>query len=87
MAKNLVLIALIALVAVEHDGVKYGPGQDAGDKLELPEAQAKPLLEVGAVKLDEPVAAADGGGDGTDGTGTSGEGGDTKAVATSTKKK
>jgi len=87
MAKNLVLIAVIALVAVEHDGVKYGPGQDAGDKLELPETQAKPLLEVGAVKLDESVAAADGSGDGTDGAGTSGEGGGTKPAATSAKKK
>jgi hypothetical protein len=80
MAKNLALIALIALVVVEHDGVKYGPGQDAGDKLELPETQAKPLLEVGAVKLDEPVAAD--GGDGADGTRAA-----TTSTATSTKKK
>ena len=74
MTKNPVLLTLIALVTVEHDGVKYGPGQTAGDKLELPQAQAQPLLEVGAVKLDEPAAAADAGGNGADGTGADGKG-------------
>jgi hypothetical protein len=59
---KLALIAVVALVAIEHDGVKYGPGQDAGEAFELTEAQAKPLLEVGAIKLVQ--ADADTGADG-----------------------
>lgn len=53
MAKTLLMIAVIALVAVEHDNVKFGPGLPAGDEFELSEAQAVPLLEVGAIKLKE----------------------------------
>jgi hypothetical protein len=63
MATKLALIAALAMVVVEHDGVKYGPGQDAGAQFELTEAQAKPLLDVGAIELVEveaETAATDG---------------------------
>lgn len=44
-------VTVIAQVTVEHDQVRYGPGQDAGDELDVTEAQAAPLLAVGAIKL------------------------------------
>ena len=47
-------LSLTCLVVVEHDGVKFGPDQDAGDQLALTEAQARPLLAVGAVALTPP---------------------------------
>lgn len=47
----------VAVTLVEHDQVKYGVGQDAGDALELTDAQATPLLAVGAVTLKEVAAA------------------------------
>lgn len=45
------LAMYICLVPVNFDHVIYGPGQDAGDELELSDAQAKQLLEVNAIKL------------------------------------
>lgn len=59
MGKIIEMVALTALVAVEHDGVKYGPGEEAGDKFEAPKTQAQPLLDVGAAKLTVDEAAAD----------------------------
>lgn len=57
MTKTLVaLVALTALVNVEHDGVTYGPGQPAGTDFEVTKAQAAPLLEVKAAKLKDPNA-------------------------------
>jgi hypothetical protein len=56
MATKLALIAVIALVPVEHDLVRSEPG----DAFELTEAQAAPLLAVGAVKLKEEEAAESG---------------------------
>ncbi|MDR3370712.1 hypothetical protein [Rhodoferax sp.] len=53
------LVALTALSVVEHDGVTYGPGMDAGDKLQVTAAQAKALVDVGAAALDEPAPAAE----------------------------
>lgn len=44
-------VTVVALVMVEHDQVKYGPGQDAGEEFDLTTAQAAPLLAVGAIKL------------------------------------
>jgi hypothetical protein len=51
MEKVLMLIAATALVVVEHDGVKYGPDQNAGADFELTDVQAKPLLAVGAIEI------------------------------------
>ena len=51
MGKVITLIALTALTVVEHNGVKYGPGQDAGSEFEATEAEAAPLLQVKAAKL------------------------------------
>ena len=53
MAKTLATVALTALVIVEHDGVKYGPGQPAGTDFEVTEAQARALFDVNAAKLKE----------------------------------
>ncbi|MBK1683397.1 hypothetical protein [Rhodoferax fermentans] len=46
------------LTQVEHDQVKYGAGQPAGDELELTDAQAEPLLGVKAVELKAVAAEA-----------------------------
>ena len=59
MAKLLALIAVTALVTVEHDLVKYGPGQEAGDEFECTEEQATALENVGAVKRKAPAEAAE----------------------------
>jgi hypothetical protein len=53
MAKLLVLVACIALSRVEHDGVKYGPGEVAGARFECLPEQADALEAVGAVALAE----------------------------------
>ena len=53
MGKNIALLALIAMVNVSHDDVMY----KAGQPLELSEKDAKPLLDVGAVKLASEVEA------------------------------
>lgn len=55
MPKTLIALAYICLVPVNHDHVMYGPGQDGGVELELTDAQARQLLEVGAIKLKEDV--------------------------------
>jgi len=47
-----------AITLIEHDQVKYGPGQDAGDELELTDTQAAPLLGVKAVELKTVAAEA-----------------------------
>jgi pectin methylesterase-like acyl-CoA thioesterase len=52
------LVALTALSVVVHDGVSYGPGTDAGDKLEVTGAQAQALIDVGVAELDAPTPAA-----------------------------
>ena len=44
-------VTVVALVAVEHDQVRYGPGEDAGEELDLTTTQAAPLLAMSAVKL------------------------------------
>lgn len=44
-------VTVVALVTVEHDQVRYGPGEDAGEEFDLTTAQAAPLLAVGAIKL------------------------------------
>ena len=56
---SLAMIALTALTTVEHNGIKYGPGQPAGTDFEASEAEAAPLLEVNAVKIYEASAAAE----------------------------
>jgi hypothetical protein len=56
------LVAVTAQVAVEHDGERYGPNEPNGADFELSEAQAKPLIDCGAVKLA--VAEVDDGGAG-----------------------
>lgn len=53
------MVAMTALVTVEHDGVKYGPGQAAGTDFEASEAEAAQLLEVKAVKRYEANAVTD----------------------------
>lgn len=55
---KVLLATYICLVPVNFDHVMYGPGQDAGDELELTNAQAKQLLEVNAIKLKEDAADA-----------------------------
>jgi hypothetical protein len=58
MTKTLLaLVALTALVNVEHDKVLYGPGQPAGTDFEATAAQARTLLGVNAVKLRETDSA------------------------------
>jgi hypothetical protein len=57
MGTPLTLIFL-ALVCVMHNDVKYGPGQSGGPVLALTEAEAEPLLAVGAVKLQNEEDAA-----------------------------
>lgn len=59
-SEMLAVLALTALTCIEHDGVKFGPGQDAGEDFEATEAQARPLIAVGAAKLKEVAVAADG---------------------------
>lgn len=68
--KEVVMVALIAMVAIEHDGETVVPGE----AFELDEKQAQPLIDVGAARLQEPdevsdadAASGDGsaGGDGT----------------------
>lgn len=55
MGKTLTaLIALTALTTVEHNGVKYGPGQIAGTDFQATELEAEPLLQVKAVKKYDP---------------------------------
>lgn len=54
---SLAMIALTALTTVEHNGIKYGPGQPAGTDFEASEAEAEPLLQVNAVKVYDPNAA------------------------------
>lgn len=58
------LVGVTATVVVEHNGVRYGPGEEAGTDFEVTEAQARPLLDVSAVVLT-PVedAASDEAGD------------------------
>jgi len=52
MTTKILLISLIALSAIEHDGVRYGPNEDAGaDMPEMPKAQAQPLIDCGAAEL------------------------------------
>lgn len=58
MSKALLSVALTALVAVEHNGVLYGPGQAAGTDFEVDELEAKALLEVGAVEISKAENAA-----------------------------
>ncbi|QDL53134.1 hypothetical protein [Rhodoferax aquaticus] len=53
MSNALLSVVLTALVAVEHNGVLYGPGQPAGTDFETNELLAKPLLEVGAVEVSK----------------------------------
>lgn len=53
MSNQKVLLAAVALMAVSHDGVVFGPGQDAGDKLSLSPAQAKSLVDAGVIRLVE----------------------------------
>jgi chromosome segregation ATPase len=53
MSKDLLLVMLTALVAVEHNGVLYGPGQAAGTDFEADKLEAKALLEVGAVEISK----------------------------------
>jgi hypothetical protein len=54
---NLAFVALAALVAINHDGTLYGPGQPAGDRFECKPDEAKALLDCGAAKLASDVAA------------------------------
>ena len=60
MPKTLIALLYVCIVPINFDHVMYGPGQDGGDELELTDAQAKQLLEVGAIKLkeDAPEVAA-----------------------------
>lgn len=51
--KEVATVSGTALVAVEHDGVMYGPGKDDGDQLDLTPKQAQALIDVGAVKVNE----------------------------------
>lgn len=55
MGKDIAKLAVIAVVPVEHDLVRSEPG----DEFELTEAQAGPLLAVGAIKLKEAAAEAE----------------------------
>lgn len=99
MAKAVSLMVLVALSVIEHDLVKYGPGQDAGEEFECSEAQARPLIECGAAKRKAAAAAEEaavGGGEGKTDAGTGGAGGDapastvvaiTKAASAPAKKK
>lgn len=48
--KEVSKVTVTALTTVEHDGVKYGPGQEAGETFECSAVQAKALEDVGAVK-------------------------------------
>lgn len=50
-------VTVIALVAVEHDQVRYGPAEEAGEEFDLTMARATPLLAVGAVKLKDTAEA------------------------------
>lgn len=52
MAK-LQMVFCLALVAVEHDGVRYGPGAAAGARFACLPEQADALEAVGAVQLVE----------------------------------
>ena len=54
MGNFIALVALTALTVVEHDGVKYGPGQEAGTDFKTTDAQAAALLSVNAAKLASP---------------------------------
>lgn len=58
MSNGLLKVVLTALVAVEHNGVMYGPGQAAGTDFETNELVAKPLLDVGAVEVSKADNAA-----------------------------
>lgn len=80
MTKDLI-VALIVLSAIEHDGVRY----EAGDKLEVTERQALPLLEVKAAKLDEFEAAPEGAG--SEGSETVPDGSAKPAAKTAAKKR
>ena len=51
-------LIFLALVCVMHNDVKYGPGQSGGPVLALTEAEAEPLLAVGAIKLQNEDDAA-----------------------------
>ncbi len=53
-----ITLIFLALVCVMHNDVKYGPGQSGGLALALTEAEAEPLLAVGAVKLQNEDDAA-----------------------------
>lgn len=72
MAKNLSVLALIAMVAIEHDGETVAPGE----VFELDEKQAQPLIDVGAARLQEPAEepGSDASGDGSAGGDGSGAG-------------
>lgn len=53
-----ITLIFLPLVCVMHNDVKYGPGQSGGPVLALTEAEAEPLLAVGAVKLQNEDDAA-----------------------------
>lgn len=55
MAKTLAMLAVIALVPINYDHVRY----EAGDELEIKAHEAPQLLEVNAIKLKQEAAAAD----------------------------
>ncbi len=51
------LLIFVALCCINHDHVNYGPGQSGGVELALTQAQADPLLAVGAIKAKSDVDA------------------------------
>jgi hypothetical protein len=44
---DIVMILVIALIAIEHDGTRY----EEGEEFELPAEAVKPLADVNAVKI------------------------------------
>jgi hypothetical protein len=44
-------VTVKALRTVEHDGVSYGPGQEAGDTFDCTPVQAQALVSVEAVEV------------------------------------
>lgn len=55
-ASDIVMILVIALVAIEHDGKRY----EAGEQFELPADAVTPLADVNAIKVvsEAPKAVA-----------------------------
>lgn len=57
MEEKIAMLVLKALTTVEHNGVRFGPGHDAGAVFEVTAAQSVALLQVKAAELYDPAAA------------------------------